>query len=164
MATYGMVDLNKVQATYAGNIVTLKHSADVENGTVCNLGALVTGETEMYAVGVPATATLASAEVVLVASPEVIYEGNKSMGEFVNKTGKPIRGYHLTVGDVFTVSDNVLDGTSVVGKYLIPQNGSLQLAVADDLTGGTRFAAQIIQLRTLGYDGSAATRVRVIKV
>lgn len=158
-----IINLDKVQAIYAGNIETVRHSAELQNGMVCNLGALVNGEREVYNVATPATATLGSEELLLIASPEVMYESGKNLADFSIPAGKEARAYHLTIGDVFTITDDGFDGTSAIGKYLIPQNGSLKLVVADDLSGATRFAAKIIEKGTLGFNGTAATTVRVVK-
>jgi hypothetical protein len=160
-----IIRLDKVQSVYVGNIESVQYDdADLPQGSAVNLGALVTGSREIYTAGQPATATLGTAEVLLVASPEVMYEAGKALGDFTNKAKKPCRAYHLTEGDVFTITDDGLDGTTAVDKYLVPKNGQFKLAVAADLSGNTKFAAIIIEKGTLGYAGSAATTARVIKV
>lgn len=159
-----IVRLDKVQAVYNGNIESVQHDADLEQGSIINLGALMTGEREIRAVAEPATATLGTAEVLLVASPEVLYESGKSLADFVNKADKPCRAYHLTVGDIFTVSDSNITGTTVKDQYLIPADGSFKLTAAADLTGNTKFAAVVLEKGTLGYAGAASTTCQVIKV
>lgn len=157
-----IINLDKLQAVYAGNIESIKYaSAALENGRVGVLGNLVSGETEAYEFVTPTDVT--TEEVLLHASPEVLYEAGKQIGDFELAAGKIGRAYHLTVGDVFTITDDAFIGSSVVGQYLIPQNGSFQLTAAADLTGNTRLALQVIEKGTLGYDGNAATTVRVVK-
>lgn len=173
MATqYAIVNLDKISSAYTGAIYNVQHSSAIENGSLVNIGALVSGETELYAVGVPATATLATAEVALVASDEVVYQRYNvdgtiaQKGDFINAANKPAKAYSLKVGDEFTITDDGFSGTSVVGKYLIPANGTVVGAIADDLTGGTRFAAIVtkIGITSLTYAGDSATRFRVVKV
>jgi hypothetical protein len=130
---------------------------------VVNLGALATGEREVYEVSVAATATLGTSEVLLIATPEVMYEVGKGLKDFSVAAGGYARAYHLSVGDVFTITDDGIDGTTSVGKYLVPANASLKLAAAADLTGATKFAAVVIEKGTLGFDAGASTTARVIK-
>lgn len=162
--TNPIVNLDKIQAKKVGNLESLQYTADVANGSVAMVGDLVTGERELKNVVVPATAKLTSDEVVLIASPEVNYLPGKSLEDFVNLANQPMRAYHLTIGDIFTISDDGIDGTTVVDQYVIPQNASLKLAAAADLTGGTRFAAKVISKGNIGFgNAKAATTVQVVK-
>jgi hypothetical protein len=160
---YPIVNLDKLQATKSGNLESLKHSADVPNGSVAHVGTLVAGERDLFNLVVPATATLQTTEVVLVASPEVLYLPGKSLEDFVNLAGIPMRAYHLDRGDIFTISDDGIDGATVEGQYVIPQNGSLKLVAAADLTGNTKFAAKVIKKTTIGFNAKPATVVQVVK-
>lgn len=160
---YAIVNLDKLQASKTGNLESLKHTADVPNGSVAHVGTLVAGERDLFNLVVPTTASIANTEVVLIASPEVVYLPGKSLEDFVNVTGIPMRAFHLHAGDVFTISDDGLDGTTVEGQYVIPQNNSLKLIAAVDLTGGTKFAAKVIKKTTIGFTGKAASVVQVVK-
>lgn len=161
---YPIVNLDKIQAKKSGNLESLKHTVEVANGSVANVGALVAGTRDVFELATPATATLATEEVVLIASPEFSYLPGKSLEDFVNPAGIPMRAYHLVEGDTFTISDDGIDGTTVIGQYVIPQNASLKLAAAADLTGGTRFAAKVVQKGTIGFNGAkASTTVKVVK-
>jgi hypothetical protein len=160
---YPIVNLDKLQASKSGNLESLKHTADVPNGSVAHVGTLVAGERDLFNLVVPATATLQNTEVVLIASPEVMYLPGKSLEDFVNPTGIPMRAFHLHAGDVFTISDDGIDGATVEGQYVIPQNGSLKLAAAADLTGNTKFAAKVIKKSTIGYTGKPASVLQVVK-
>lgn len=161
---YPIVNLDKLQAKKNGNLESLQHTVDVPNGSVAHVGTLVSGTRNVFNVVVPATATIGNTEVVLIASPEYNYLPGKSLEDFVNVTGTNMRAYHLHAGDIFTISDDGIDGTTVVGQYLIPQNGSLKLAAAADLSGGTKFAAKVINKTTIGFgNAKAATVVQVVK-
>jgi hypothetical protein len=162
MANKGQVLLDRVMATQVGPLYSVVHTADIENGQICGLGALSTGERELYTLATPATASLGTMEIVLIASPEVMYNAaTDDVRAFVIPTGYPARAYGLKPGDTFTVNDSNITGTSAVAKYAIPANGSLKLTIADDLSGNTRFAAIVIEK---GYiNGEASTTFRVIK-
>jgi hypothetical protein len=162
MANKGQVNLDRVLATSVGPIYSVYHDAELQNGYVCNLGALKSGERELYAVATPATASLGTEEIVLIASPEVMYNAaTDDVRAFAITAGDAARAYGLKVGDTVTITDAVLTGTTEVGKYLVPANASLKLAAAADLTGATRFAGKVIEKGTL--NGEASTTFRVIK-
>lgn len=161
-----IVRLDKIQASYNGNIESVRHSADMDNGSIINLGDLIANETELRAVSVPATATLGTAEVLLVASPEVNYEVGKGLKDFTNKANKPARAYHLVPGDIFTVTYGAItclaNDVPVKGNYVTSANTSIKLTEANAL-GNNRFYGKIIELTTLGYDGTAAATIQVVK-
>lgn len=158
MAIYGAVRLDKLQAVYSGNISSVKSATQIDNGRVVITGSLVAGQRELFNAATPTA--VATDEVLLVASPEVTYEAGDGILNFTNKAGKPARAYHLTVGDIITVTDANIDGTSVVDQYLIPVNGSDKLTPSATL-GTTRFAAKVISKVSL-Y-GQPATVFKVIK-
>lgn len=158
-----MVNLNKLQAIYVGNIETVIHDAEMKNGYVVNLGDRVTDNQEVFNVSVPTTATLGSEEILLVASPEVMYDEPHNISDFKIEAGKLARAYHLTPGDVWTAHKDLIDGTPIVGQYVIPQNGKMLLKPAADLTDGTRFVAKVDAETTIGYEGEKAWRLRVVK-
>ena len=60
------------------------------------------------------------------------------------------------------VHATLIDGSPVVGQYLVPQNASMKLAAAADLIGGTRLALEVIEETTIGFANSAAWSARVI--
>lgn len=160
-----IVRLDKIQASANGNIESVVHSADLSNGVVINLGGLVAGERELRQVAVPATATLGTEEVLLVATPELIYEySSKGLKDYVNKAGKAMRAYHLVAGDIFTVTDDLLTGgATVVGQYVAPANGATKLAFVGATAPTTRFIGKVIEKTTLGFDGSPATVIQVVQ-
>lgn len=150
---------DKMQSVVAGNIESVVLAADTQNGQVVTLGSPVAGERELVNGVAPTDVT--TQEIVIISSPEIVYEKGKSLLDFVNKAGKPARADHFSAGDIVTVTDDVIDGTSVVDKYLVPANGKTKLAAAADLTGGTRFAAVVVGKGKL-Y-GQPATSFRVVK-
>lgn len=157
--SYSIVNLDKIHAKKSGNLESLKHTADVPNGYVAHVGTLVAGERDLYNLVTPSTASITKEEIVLIASPEFNYLPGKSLEDFVNPTGIPMRAYHLVEGDIFTVSDDAIDGSTVEGQYVIPQNASLKLAAAADLTGATKFVGKVIKKTTIGFGGAKAASV-----
>jgi hypothetical protein len=160
MAIQGAVRLDKVQAKKYGNIESVKHTADLQNGFVFYAENLSSGEREVKDVIQPATANLASKSLLLHASVETVYLAGQTLLDFYVPTGSVGRAYNLTKGDIVTITDNVITGSTVVGQYVVPQNGSLQLAAAADLSGGTKFQGKVIAKETV-Y-GQSATVIQVL--
>ena len=150
---------DKLQSSKVGNITSLLLAADAKNGQVLVAGTPVVGERELFN-GVAPTDVLTQ-EILILGSPEVLYERNQRIIDFVNKANKPATGFSFAPSDIVTISDDVIDGASVKGKYLIAANGKTKLVPANDLTGGTRFAAEVIE-KTKIY-GQPATAFKVIK-
>jgi hypothetical protein len=158
---YGAVRIDKAQATKAGNIKSVQlASTPLENGFVFFADALVTGTREAYQVVRPATADLATRNLVIHASVPTTYLAGQTVVDFVLEAGKTGRAYVPEVGDIFTFTDNIIDGTSVLNQYLIPQDGSFKL-VPSSTIGSTKFSAKVIEKTTL-Y-GLPATAFEVVK-
>lgn len=162
-----IVRLDKCQASIAGNITSIQHTSTIDNGSLVNLGALISGETDVYTAATPVTATLATEEALLVYSPEVTYTPGTHLKDFTNLADTPARAYHVTVGDVITITDDGIDGTTVVGEYVITQDGSFS-PIANSTIGSTRFSAIVIEKGYFGYTGTgwakkASTTMRVVK-
>lgn len=161
MTIQGAVRLDKLQAKKGGNISSVKNlTADMQNGFVVHAESLSSGEREAMDVIQPATATLTSKSILLHASVETVYLAGQTLLDYYLPMGTVGRAYLLHQGDIVTVTDNVITGSSVVGQYVIPQNGSFQLAAAVDLSGGTKFQAKVIEKTTI-Y-GQSATVFRVL--
>lgn len=163
---YGAVRLDKLQAVYVGNLASVRVGADTDNGRITTLGALEAANREVYAATKPTDVT--KDEILLIASPELTYLNDDLIVNFTNKAvqedgrpGKPARAYHYTVGDIVTVTDDNIDGTTVVGQFLIPKNGSDKLTVSATDTD-TRFLAVVIEkTKIYGYNATAYRVVRV---
>ncbi|MFA5557905.1 MAG: hypothetical protein WDA59_00390 [Methanofastidiosum sp.] len=176
--TYRMVNLDKMQAIKAGNIVSVKWDGGrLQNGTPVLLGNLVTGERELYyAQCTGATAKLAvtgastEANVYLVAGPEVMYEAGTMIDDFVVATGYPVRAYALYIGDIFTLSSGAYIGTAALGEYLhmvATGDGSTTglscWEVTATLPADYKVVAKCIELTTIGYDSNTAAVFEVVR-
>ena len=176
--SYRMVNLDKLQAIKAGNIVSVKWDGGrLQNGTPVLLGDLVTGERELYyAQCTGATAKLAATggvsedNVYLVAGPEVMYEAGTTIDDFVVATGYPVRAYALYIGDIFTLSNNAYAGTAEIGKYLhMIASGDGTVAglpcwgLTSSLPADYKVVAKCIELTTIGYDSNTAAVFEVVR-
>lgn len=104
----GLVSIKYIVTTGEGSAAQKTETA-IENGSVLKVGALIDGEREIFE-GTATAAGTALTDVVLVASPEVMYDERKrNLDEFINEAGKTCRGYRLHKGDIFSVTADALD-------------------------------------------------------
>lgn len=110
----------------------------IENGNVVKLGALETGSRTVYK-GVTPAANDVLADIVLIATPEVMYdERKKNLDEFRNEAGVIARGYRLHSHDIFSVTAEAIDAqTPVVGNLIELEAGTKLKAVASGTQGST---------------------------
>ena len=139
--------LESVKYMGAGSTATA-----IDNGNVVKLdGSLMTGEREIKKGGTPAANDALDA-IVLIASPEVMYDERKrNLDEFQNEAGKVCRGYHLHSGDIFSVTKDALDGvdTPAVGN-VVELKAGIKLNVAASATGGSTVVGKIIAVDVVG--------------
>ena len=144
--SYGIVRTDNMYGTdVRAALVSIKYMGEdgatptaIENGSVLKVGALIEGEREIY-VGGAVAANDKVEDVVLVASPEVMYdERKKNLDEYINVAGKACRGYHIHSGDIFSVTKEALTGEAApaVGNVVELAEGT-KLSVAKDATGAT---------------------------
>src|SRR5690625_1742253 len=154
---HAIVRLDKLQAVYAGNLESVDIEKDLDNGSHVVVGGLAGMGGEVVVGSAPAD--VENEEVLLVATPELMYDERLDLEDFYNPVGVPARAYHYTIGDIVTITDDGIDGATVVGEYVVPQNGSERL-VASDERGTTRFAGLVIAKENL--HGKPATVYRVV--
>lgn len=139
--------LESVKYMGAGSTATA-----IDNGNVVKLdGSLMTGEREIKK-GVTPAANDALDAIVLIASPEVMYDERKrNLDEFQNEAGKVCRGYHLHSGDIFSVTKDALDGaaTPAVGN-VVELKAGIKLNVAVSATSGSTVVGKIIAVDVVG--------------
>lgn len=124
---------------------------EIQNGNVVKLGALETGSREIYK-GAAVAANTPINEVVLIASPEVMYDEHKhNLDDFINVAGAVARGYHLHSGDIFSVTKEALDGVAspAVGNVVELKAGT-KLNVAASATSGATQVGKIIDKNVVG--------------
>lgn len=130
--------------------------AEINNGCVVKLGALESTVTpawtsrEIYkATDVAANTPLD--EVVLVASPEVVYDERlRDLDDYTNEAGKAIRVYSLgKKGQMFGLTANGFDGTPAKGKVVELKAGN-KLAVVSSATANTTTVGVIDAVENAG--------------
>ena len=123
----------------------------IENGNVLKVGALKSGEREIF-VGAAVAANDDLKDVVLVCSPEVMYdERKKALDQFINEAGRPARGYRFHTGDIFSVTKEALAGKAnpAVGDIVELAAGT-KLNVAASATSGSTGLGSIIAVDVVG--------------
>lgn len=146
----GLVSIKYIVTTGSG-ASEKKTETEIENGNVLKVGALIADEREIYEGSVP-TADTALSDVVLIASPEVMYDERKrNLDEFINEAGKACRGYRLHKGDIFSVTKEALDGVSIpaIGNVVELKDGT-KLNVAETATSGSTAIGKIIAVDIVG--------------
>lgn len=128
----------------------------IENGNVLKVGALMGDATNGYEreifVGAAPAANDDLKDIVLVATPEVMYDERKrNLDEFINEAGRACRGYRLHKGDIFSVTKDALDGvaTPAIGNVVELKAGT-KLNVAASATDGSTQVGKIIAIDVVG--------------
>lgn len=135
---------DKVLSSYNGNIesVLIVDNVDAEkptpkeatNGVFVTLGGLAgQGREVKYA----ELAKDATKDVLLVASPEVMYETGADISEFINEAGEVARAFRLADGDVISLTVDLLaEGSApAVGETFVVGAGG-KLVEDTEGTGG----------------------------
>lgn len=150
-----LVSLNYIVITQDDQSQDVSTETAIDNGNFVKLGALKEDEREIYLATAPA-ASDALADVVLVASPEVMYDERlKDLADFYNEAGKNARGYRLHSGDIFSLTAEALSGTTgesgtlAVGSIVELQAGTKLKAVASGTSGSTAIG-KIIAIDVVG--------------
>ena len=114
---YGVVRTDKLMGTDVRSMLeSVKYMGSGSTETACDNGnivkvdgTLIDGEREIKK-GVTPAADSALDEIVLIATPEVLYDSAKrGLDEFQNAAGAVCRGYHLHSGDIFSVTADAVN-------------------------------------------------------
>ena len=162
MANHGVVRTDLMHGTdVRAELVSVQYlgangstPTDIDNGNVLKATALKTGEREIY-VGAAVAASTPINEVVLIASPEVMYDERlRNLDDYYNVAGKTCRGYRLHSGDVFSVTKPALAGaeTPAVGDVVELAAGTKLSVVAASTgaTSGSTVVGKIFAIETAG--------------
>src|SRR5699024_1012092 len=130
---------DKVLSSYNGNIESvLIHDSEgteevsVPNGVFVTLDGLAGIGREVKKAVLAKDAT---EDVLLVASPEVMYEAGADIGEFINEAGEVARAFRLADGDVISLTEGLLakDSAPVVGETFVVGAGGKLVKGAEGL-------------------------------
>ena len=164
MAIHGVVRTDNMAGTDVREaLVSIKYMGadgqtptEIDNGCVLKVGALEGDSTKGYErevrIGAVPAASDELKDIVLVASPEVIYDERvHGLQNYFNEAGKICRGYRLHKGGIFSVTKAVLDGVSepAIGNVVELQAG-VQLNVAASATSGSTQVGKIIAIDVVG--------------
>lgn len=169
---YGIFVAENMTSTVDGSkLRSAKKSADIENGRVVRLGALVSGEKNLYT----AEDVTANTDIIyLVDGVAVVYsqETTKGLDDYININGTAFRVRKPEVGDIFSISEDVVTclagsgaGPAVVGNFVeTPATGTKLVEKATSLTAGVSFGAKIIDRYVFGTRATDMLRLEVTKV
>lgn len=143
-----LVSIKYIVTTGSGND-TVKTETAIENGNVLKAGGLIDGEREILE-GSAVAANTPLSEVVLVASPELMYDERKrNLDEFINEAGKACRGYRLHSGDIFGLTKECFVSDPSTNTIVELAAGTKLKAVAS-ATSNTTTVGKIIAKEVVG--------------
>jgi hypothetical protein len=164
----GIFVAENMQSTVDGSkLRSAVRASAIENGSLVVLGALSTGEKNLYVAGNVAANTN---EVYLVDGVAVVYseEITKGLDDFTNLANVAFRTRKPVFGDIFSVSESVITALStapVLGNFVeTPATGNKMLEKATSLTAGVSFGAKIIDKYVFGTRAIPMVRLEVTKV
>ncbi|MHB9924594.1 hypothetical protein [Clostridium botulinum] len=155
----GIVRLDKVKSCYAGHVYSVQANEELQNGFIGHLGDLMDGEREVHSLVKPTTESIKKDTVVLIANPEISYEGrimsDYALENYSIPANEASKAYELNRTDIFSVSDVIVDvidkaNGAKKGNYVVAQNGSFKLKEVETLDGTEVFVAKILPLETMG--------------
>ena len=103
-------------------------SQDLDNGAICTLGDLMTGEL-MAREAVDVTGTTKREDIVILKAPEIVADESSkeysALKYFYNQAGEIVRGYYLKDLDKIHVSEEAIEHSDplAVGQYIVPSTG-----------------------------------------
>ena len=103
-------------------------SQNLDNGAICTLGDLMTGEL-MAREAVDVTSTTKREDIVILKAPEVVADESSkdysALKYFYNQAGEIVRGYYLKDLDKIHVSEEAIEHSDplAVGQYIVPSTG-----------------------------------------
>jgi len=164
MAKHGVVRTDNMAGTdVRADLVSIEYlgangqtETAIDNGCVLKVGPLKGDATngyerEIYVGSAPAANTNRD-EVVLVCSPEVMYDERlRSLADFYNEAGQPCRGYRFHRGGIFSVTKEVLDGvaTPAIGN-IVELKAGIKMNVVASATSGSTVIGEIIAIDVVG--------------
>ena len=103
-------------------------SQNLDNGAICTLGDLMTGEL-MAREAVDVTGTTKREDIVMLKAPEIVADESSkdytALKYFYNQAGEIVRGYYLKDLDKIHVSEEAIEHSDplAVGQYIVPSTG-----------------------------------------
>lgn len=164
MANKGIFMAELMASTELGSLLrSVQSEAEVENGSICTLGALIDPENHLYSYG--AVADISDA-IYFVDGVEIIKDETITYGldDFVNEAERPFRVRKPQVGDTFSISASMIDAIAtspVEGNVVVTKVGT-KIAEATEATTES-FVAKIEKLYNHGTRQVPMARLVVTK-
>lgn len=154
------IRLDKIAGTH---LESIRSASVLRNGYFVELQDLIVGERELYTATEP---TDLGNELLLHATPEVMYNSlDNSLEDFFVEANAEGRAYHLTVGDVVTLTADLFTAVPVVGELVVGTLGDYRLTPVAPATGTTaRTQLRVIEQTVLGYNPQTAYALKVESV
>ena len=169
MASKGIFIAENMASTKVGSLLrSAQQTTAIENGSLVKLGALVTGEADLYQAGaieaVTDTAYFVDG-VELIADEQL----TKGLDDYENPANKPFRVRKPMVGDIFSVSESMI--TALANDKVVVDNiaeiaAGNKLAEVAKGTGATATATlvcKIVARWTFGTRAIPMVRLEVTK-
>ena len=141
-------DLVSVKYMGSGSTATA-----IDNGCVVKLDGLMSGEREVWK-GVTPAANTALDKIVIIGTPEVMYdERKKNLDEFENEAGAISRGYIPRSRNIFAVTKDALNiesGVTPAVGSIVELMAGVKLNVVATLTQSSTKVGEIIAIETAG--------------
>lgn len=160
----GIVRRDKTLAGYNGNIesvVVTNATGNYSNGVLVTLHGLA--DLNKYGREVKeahlTTADVAGEEVLMVISPELMYDEKKELDDFENKEEGIARAYRLYDGDIVTLTADLLPEDVAVGGVLVAGADGKLVAYA---SGEYKVAFEVIE--DAGYELTLAQKAYALAV
>lgn len=131
-----------------GDVYSVRSTEILENGFVGKLGDIEAGNPDVRKLEVPA----AGDSLVVIANPAMIYDnarlGAGKENQYEMEAGEVVRAYGLRETFVFAISKEGVNGTAVVGEYLVA--GAGHKLVPSATIPATGFAAKVVRKDVVG--------------
>jgi hypothetical protein len=170
MASKGIFIAENMASTKVGSLLrSAQQSTAIENGSLVKLGALVTGEADLYQAGAIAAVTDTAYfvdGVELIADEQL----TKGLDDYENPANKPFRVRKPMVGDRFSISEDAITALAANGKVVVgncvetPAAGTnLAEVTPANVNASSSFVATIIARWTFGTRAIPMVRLEVWK-
>ena len=134
------------------DIYSVRGTVILENGFVGKLGEVEAGNPDVRKLEKPA----AGDKLVLIANPAIAYDntrlGANLESEYNMAAGEAVRAYKPHATYIYSVTKEAINGTPVVGEYLIAGDGYKLVPSATPAEAG--FTAKIIRKDAVGGKAS----------
>lgn len=152
--SYGVVHTSNLSGCDCYSFINT--STDIENGSLVTKGDLLDSERDIYECAAPATDTLGSLPVYLVANPAWNYDDSRAINqneeEYINTKGKAFRVYELKPNKRYRVSANMLTGTVKEGAFIGLADGSYKGTITEIAPSNSAFVGKILKVDPIGFD------------